>query len=69
GNHAGTDVTLFRSVGGSFAKVAKKQLSSTCTAKFTQRVRRSTVFQTRWSKQDDDHLGGKSRKKAVRVRR
>lgn len=69
GNHAGTRVILFQLIAGDFVKVDRATLSGNCTASFSKTIRRNTAFQARWPKQDDDHLAGRSRKKAVRVSR
>lgn len=69
GTHEGTRVILFRLIAGDFAKVDSTRLNDECRARFTKRVRKSTAFQVRWPKQDADHLSGRSRKKAVQVRR
>ncbi len=68
-NHAGTKVTFFKSSGGSFAKFASKTLSGDCRTSIKVRPGKDTAYQARYAKQDDDHLGGKSRKKAISVRR
>lgn len=69
GDHAGTRVILFQLIAGDFVKVGRATLSGNCTASFTRTIRRNTAFQARWPKQDEDHLAGRSRKKAVRVGR
>ena len=67
--HAGTQVVLFQSIGGELAKVDTAQLNGSCGAAFNVRARRSTTYQVRWPKQDDDHVGGRSGRKILRVRR
>ncbi len=66
--HSGTTVALFKSTsGGGFKQASSKALSSSCTATFSRRMRRSAIFQTRWAA-DGDHAAGVSNTRRVRVR-
>lgn len=69
GGHKRDKVVLFQTVDGKLAKVARKRTNNRCVAVFRQQVNSSTAYQVRWPKQHPDHLRGKSRRKAVRIRR
>ncbi|MDQ3957741.1 MAG: hypothetical protein M3273_05400, partial [Actinomycetota bacterium] len=62
-------VLLFRAIEGEFGKSGKRRSNGDCRATFTRRVRRPSVFQARWPKQDPEFLAGRSTSKAVRVNR
>lgn len=64
--HAATKIQLQRKQGGGFKKVAEKNLSASCKAKFRVRANfgRAT-FRSFWPKQDEDHKASKSRPKTV----
>ena len=66
--HPRDRVVLYKRINGTMAKIDKARTNRKCVAVFRQRIRKNSVFQARSPKQDADHLGGKSRKKAVRVR-
>ncbi|HVF54024.1 MAG TPA: hypothetical protein VNC78_10550 [Actinomycetota bacterium] len=65
--HDGTIVTLLKAVRGRLTKVASARLSGSCTARWTQRVKKPTTFEVRWDQQHPDHLAGRSQRKPVRV--
>ncbi|HVF54373.1 MAG TPA: Ig-like domain-containing protein [Actinomycetota bacterium] len=66
--HKRTRVILFRVVDGQLTKIAKKRTNNRCVAVFRTTVNSNTAYQARWPKQHEDHLRGKSRRKAVLVR-
>ena len=63
--HEGDRVQLYKTVGGQLAKIDAKRTNDECKATFKRRARGENTYQARSPKQDADHLGGKSRKKAV----
>jgi len=67
--HEGDRVQLYKTVGGQLAKIDAKRTNDNCKATFKKRARGSNTYQARSPKSDDDHLGGKSRKKAVQAHR
>lgn len=60
-------VLLFRAIDGEFGKVGSKRTNDRCSTSFRRRVRTDSVFQSRWPKQAEEFLAGKSRPKVVRV--
>ncbi|HVF53692.1 MAG TPA: hypothetical protein VNC78_08820 [Actinomycetota bacterium] len=66
--HADDTVVLFGGTGTNLRRIASQRVGTDCTYRFSRRLTRTTSFQARWAKQDQDHEAGQSRRKTVRVR-